>query len=110
MKSKGILLDQQTGDIQVNASRDKQGLITGGFMLGNVTKQNQVTIITMHPAEIKEAPTVGVGISSMLMSEETLLYKHKIREQLEADGQRVSYLNIKTTEDNKTDIQINANY
>lgn len=110
MKEKGFLLDQATNDLIVKVTRDDLGMITGGLVLGDVTRQNQKNIIFIHPAEIKEAPTVGVGIDSMLMSEETLLYKHKIREQLEADGQRVSYLDIKVSVNNEIDIPINASY
>ncbi|MBF0576597.1 hypothetical protein [Dysgonomonas sp. GY617] len=110
MKDRGFLLDKETGDFDIRVTRDSVGMITGGLTIGDVTEQNQRNIIFINPAEIKEAPTVGVGIESMLNSDETLLYKHKIREQLEADGQRVSYLNIKITSDNKIDIPINAKY
>ncbi len=110
MKSKGILLNTETGDIQINVIRDASGLIMGGFVVGDVTQQNQATIIMLHPAELKRAPTIGVGLSSIINSHETLLYKHKVREQLEADGQHITYMDIVTTSNGKIDIQINANY
>lgn len=110
MKDKGLLLDQETNDLIVKVARDASDMITGGLVLGDVTRQNQKNILFMHAAEIKESPTVGVGIDSMLLSEDTLLYKHKVREQLEADGQRVSYLDIKVSVNNEVDILIHANY
>ena len=110
MKERGIITDEQSGDLAISVRRDATGKITSGLVIDDVTKQNQVHILTFHAGELKEHPTVGVGLSSLLLSHDNLLAKHKIREQLEADGQNVSYLNIKTTVDNKTEIQINANY
>lgn len=110
MKQTGITINEKTGDLKVKVSRDSLGLITGGLLVGDVQKQNQAIIIYMYPGEMKEKPTIGVGICSMLLSSEALHYKHKIREQLEADGFRVNYLDIKVTADNSTDIQINAEY
>ena len=64
----------------------------------------------MHPGEMKEAPQVGVGITSMLLSSEVLLYKHKIREQLEADGFRVNHLEVVSEQTGKLNIELNAVY
>lgn len=110
MKSKGILLDPETGDLQIKVTRDNLGLITGGLVVGDVQSQNQAIIIYMQPGELKEKPTVGVGVSSMLLSSDALLYKHKIREQLEADGFRVNHLEITNGHNDKLNIEINAQY
>lgn len=110
MKQTGILIDRTTGDLQIKVTRDAQGLITGGLVVGDVTQQNQAIIISMYPGEIKDAPQVGVGISSLLLSSDTLLYKHKIREQLEADGYRVNHLEIEIDPSNKLNIELNAVY
>ena len=110
MKEKGITLNEDTGDLDVKVIRDRNGLITRGLIIGDVQEQNQAIIISIQPGELKEAPQVGVGIDSMLLSNEILLYKHKIREQLEADGFRVNHLEIDRTPDNKIDIQVNAKY
>jgi hypothetical protein len=110
MKGTGILLNPETDDLDIKVTRDNQGRITGGLVVGDVSAQNQAIIIYMQPGEMKEAPHVGVGISSMLLSEETLLYKHKIREQLEVDGFRVNHLDIERGQDNKLNIQLNAVY
>lgn len=110
MKQTGLTLNEETGDLNVKVTHDSLGLITGGLVVGNVGKQNQAIIIYMHPGEMKEAPQVGVGITSMLLSSETLLYKHKIREQLEADGFRVNHLDIVSEQDDKLNIELNAVY
>lgn len=110
MKQTGLTLGEETGDLNVKVTRDSLGLITGGLVVGDVNKQNQATIIYMQPGEMKEAPQVGVGITSMLLSSETLLYKHKIREQLEADGFRVNHLEIVNEQTGKLNIEINAVY
>lgn len=105
----GIQLDEQTGDMAIHVTRDRLGLITGGWMVGDVQKQNQAIIVYMQPGELKEKPTIGVGVTSMLLSSDALLYKHKIREQLEADGFRVNHLEIRSEQD-KLNIEINAQY
>lgn len=110
MKQIGLTLSEETGDLNVKVRRDSLGLITGGLVVGDVGKQNQAIIIYMQPGEMKEAPQVGVGINSMLLSSDALLYKHKIREQLEADGFRVNHLEIVNEQDNKLNIQLNAVY
>lgn len=110
MKNKGFLLDPETGDPQIKVIRDNKGLITGGLAVGDVTQQNQALIISLNAGEIKTAPTVGVGIDGLLLDHEVLMYKHKIREQLTADGQNISYLSIKVIGEHKTEIKLNANY
>lgn len=110
MKGRGILLDPQTGDLQIEVRRDAHGLITGGLVLGDVTNQNQGLILCMQPGESKEHPTLGVGLTSLLFSNDVLLYKHRIREQLESDGFKVTYLAMAITPDNKIDIDLNASY
>lgn len=103
-KETGILLEQ-SGDLDVKVIRDKDGKIVNGLQVGDATKQNINSILVMHPGELKENPIVGVGISSMLMGHDTLLYKHKIRRQLDVEGMQVDQLEISGSE-----IKINANY
>lgn len=109
MKDKGMTLNPDTNDLNIKVTYDSRGLITGGFVVSDITRQNQALIIYMQPGEMKEAPQMGVGIDSMLLSSDTLLYKHKIREQLEADGLRVNLLDMEIIQD-KINIQINAVY
>lgn len=111
MKNRGLQLDPATGDLRINIIRDYPNYsISVGAVVGDVTKQNQALIIGLHSGEIKTAPTVGVGISGLTLSHETLLYLHRTRDQIEKDGQHINFLDIEITADNKTTIKLNANY
>lgn len=110
MKEKGIRINVETGDLDIKVKKNDTGLITDGLIMGDVHMQNQAIIIYMYPGEMKEKPTVGVGVNSVLLSNDTLLYKHKIREQLEADGFQINHLDITNDQNNKLNIEINAQY
>lgn len=103
-KEISILLDNN-GDLLIHPVRDKNGLIVQGIQLGDVTNQNVGLILRMQPGELKEHPTVGVGIDNMVLDKDYLEYKHKIRQQLAADGMQVNHLDI-----NGDNIEINVKY
>lgn len=105
MKNVGLLLDAATNDFDLSVVKDSFGMIIQGLQTGDVTKQNVAIILHMHPGELKEQPTVGVGISNMILDKDYLLYKHKIRQQLDAEGMAVKRLEI-----NGQNIEINASY
>jgi len=104
-KSLGILLNPATNDFDIKVVRNSEGKIVQGLHIGDVTKQNTAIILYMQPGELKEQPTVGVGIDNMLLDHDFLLYKHRIRQQLGAEGMQVNHLEI-----NGQNIEINANY
>ncbi|WP_165026826.1 hypothetical protein [Dysgonomonas sp. ZJ279] len=110
MKETGILIDSELGDLSVKVTRNSSGLITGGLIIGKVEEQNQDFIIYANAGEYKDRPTVGVGVTSMLLSSDALTFKHLIRAQLEADGFRVSYLDIPIDSNNQANIKLNAKY
>lgn len=87
-KSTGIVLDD-SGDLAVDVVRDNTGLIVGVLVVGNVTKQNQRTILLAEKGEIKGAPLLGVGIASDLDDEDPSELIRKIRTNLREDGQQV---------------------
>ena len=105
MKNKGIMLNPDTNDFDIKTVRDAEGKILQGLYLGNITKQNIAIILYMYPGELKEKPTVGVGINNMLLDKDYLLYKHKIRQQLSVEGMQVNRLEI-----DGQNIEIDANY
>lgn len=105
MKNLGILLNPKTNDLDIQVQRDAEGKIVQGLQIGDVTMQNAKTILYMQPGELKSNPTVGVGINNMLLDHEFLLYKHKVRQQLVADGMRVKKVEI-----NGQNIEIHASY
>ena len=77
----------------------------GEMVLGDVLQQNQALILTLHRGELKESPAVGVGISDMLLDHDPLLWRSRIREQLEMDGQTVNDIKITTN-----GVMIDASY
>lgn len=105
MKELGILLNTETNDFDIKVVKDAEGKITQGLYVGDVTKQNTAIILYMNPGELKEQPTVGVGIMNMLLDKDYLLYKHKIRQQLDVEGMQIKHLDI-----NHQNIEINADY
>ena len=112
MKNLGILLNPKTNDLDIQVQRDAEGKIVQGFTVGDVTMQNAKTILYMQPGELKSHPTVGVGINNMLLDHESLLYKHKIRQQLTNDGMRVKKVELKIdgSQINGQNVEIHANY
>lgn len=91
----GILIDS-----------DYQPLISSGeLQLGEITPQNQAIIIQCHKGELKENPALGVGISDMLLDNDPLYWRVRIREALELDGEVVDSIKITSSE-----VQINAHY
>jgi len=87
-KEKGILLDDNL-ELVISPVRDSNGLITSGLVVGDVTKQNQRTILLSEKSEIKEAPTLGVGIASFLDDDNPSELLREIRYNLREDGQTV---------------------
>lgn len=76
-----------------------------GLVVGETTPQNQALILQIHPGELKENPAVGCGISDMLLADDMLYWRQRIREQLELDGQEVRAIKITTKS-----INIDASY
>jgi hypothetical protein len=105
MKNIGIMLNPETNDFDIKVVKDSEGIIKQGMYVGDVTKQNTAIILYMQPGELKEQPTVGVGINSILLGKDYLLCKHKIRQQLNVEAMQIRHLEI-----TNQNIEINANY
>lgn len=90
---------------QVVIKRDGLGLITQGLTIGDTLNQNQAIILAMHQGELKERPMMGVGISDMLLDNDPIYWRTKIKEQLEMDGEKVGSVKII-----RTGIEIEATY
>ena len=84
-------------DLAVDVRRDASGKITGGLVVGDILRQNQALILVMHKGELKSDPSVGVGISDMLLDYNLPIWKKEIREQMELDGQKVDSVQITTS-------------
>ena len=92
-------------DIEVKVKRDGYGRIVSGMIIGDVVRQNQAIILSMRKGDLKENPSVGVGLSDLLLEHNLLSIRSEIRQQLELDGQTVN--SIKVTE---SSIAIDAKY
>lgn len=90
---------------RIEVQRDVYGLITSGLCLGRTLPQNQALILVLHKGELKENPAVGCGLSDMLLDHDPLSWRHRIREQMELDGQEVRSIKI-----SQTGITIDAQY
>lgn len=96
-KGTGILLDPDTGDLQLSSKRNKQGLIAEGLVIGETAAQNQAIILQSFKGEFKEYPTLGVGISDILSDNEPTGWRREIALQLESDGMKVRTVDINFT-------------
>ena len=77
----------------------------GSLLVGDVLRQNQALVLSLHKGELKENPSVGVGISDMLLDNDPIYWRTLIKEQLEMDGQSVDKVVI-----TMTGINIEAKY
>jgi hypothetical protein len=101
----GILIDDNH-DLQVRIMRDKNGIITQGLVIGDITFQNQEIIVVSEKGEIKHAPTKGVGIQSYLDDEMPDNLLRAIRTELAVEGMQVNKVSI----DAKGLLEIDAKY
>ena len=60
-KNIGILIDPETGDLQIDPRRNDQNVYVQGLQVGEVTIQNQAAILQAMKGELKEYPTLGMG-------------------------------------------------
>lgn len=88
MRGRGIALNADF-DLDILPQRDAFGKITGGLQLAATLPQNQACILAMQPGELKEVPFLGVGIDDMLLDNDWLKWRRKIRMNMELDGQQI---------------------
>lgn len=100
---KGIQLTDY--DIAVKVKRDRSGRIESGLIVGDILHQNQAIILTMRKGDLKENPSIGVGLPDMVLEHNLMAVRNEIRQQLEMDGQRVNSINVTSAA-----VQIDANY
>lgn len=100
---KGIQLTDY--DIAVKVKRDRFGRIESGLIVGDILHQNQAIILTMRKGDLKENPSIGVGLPDMVLEHNLMAVRNEIRQQLEMDGQKVNSINVTSAA-----VQIDANY
>jgi len=84
----------QDFDIKIDIKKGLDGKITSGLEVGDILRQNQALILVMHKGELKENPSVGVGISDIINDHQLDKWRAEIREQLEMDGQKVNSVKL----------------
>jgi hypothetical protein len=103
MKKTGALL--QANDLAITPVRDAQGLITSGVVIGDVTLQNQGSLLVAQPGSFKLFPSVGIGIDDMILDNDDTRWRQIIRQQYQADGLTIQVLDIKNGK-----INVSASY
>ena len=104
MRGIGISLDKNF-DLDILPVRGADGKIKSGLHLAETLPQNQAVILAVQPGEIKEVPYLGVGIEDMLLDNDWLTWRRKIRMNMELDGQKVKVVELK-----KDKLGIDATY
>lgn len=92
-------------DLDIKVERDRFGKIMSGLVVGDILHQNQAVILSIRKGELKENPSVGVGLADMLLEHDLNAVQREIREQLEMDGQKVETVQV-----TQKSITINAKY
>lgn len=105
-KGFGIQVNEERNDLKVQVVRDADGRITRGLVIGDITQQNVAALLNIHPGEVKDTPTVGVGISDIALDNDMLFWRGKIRQALENEGLRIKQF----TFNNPNAIYIDAGY
>lgn len=111
MKSKAIqLVDSANGiesiDLKIDVKRDSNGLIIQGLCVGNTMPQNQALMLIANPGEFMFNPTIGVAIDELLLDEDYLRFRHRIRDHFAKDGLIVRSVQL----DANKPLLIEANY
>ena len=94
MRGVGISLDENF-DLDILPVRGADGKIKRGLHLSETLPQNQAIILAVQPGEIKDMPYLGVGIEDMLLDNDWLTWRRKIRMNMELDGQKVKGVELK---------------
>ncbi|WP_264522137.1 hypothetical protein [Flavobacterium sp. N1994] len=81
-------------DLKIDVVRDTEGLITQGLVVGNTLHQNQAILLIVNPGELKFNPTIGVAIGDLLLDDDYLRYRHRIREDFTKDGMKVKSIEL----------------
>jgi len=93
---KGIQLDDNTHDLRIRS---------GQLAVGTTDEQNQYLILACHQGEIKQHPTLGVGIGDYTNDNDLTALRHSVRVNFDADGLELDSLTV-----DENSINIKAHY
>ena len=111
MKDRGIQLTDSTNavesiDLKVQIVRGIDDKIISGLAVGRTLAQNQAVILIANPGEFPFNPKIGVAIDELILDNDYLRFRHRIREHFAKDGMVVKRIELS---ENKP-LQIEANY
>lgn len=97
MKRTGIQLNNslnalESMDLKIDVLRNGDGLITRGLMVGDIMNQNQAIIIMSNPGEFPFVPTIGCAIQDLILDNDYLRMRHRIRDHFSKDGLKIQKL------------------
>lgn len=100
MKNKAIGIqynDSSNGlsyDLKIEVIKDQFGKIVSGLVIGDTLEQNMASILIAEAGEFKANLMLGVGLSSALLDEDLLPYRHAIKKQFALDGLNIKHLDF----------------
>ena len=106
MRGIGILIGDNYA-LKVEPIRDSTGKIANGLKIGNSILQNTGLILIASKGEFKEEPVMGVGIEGVLLDNDYLEWRRKIRLQMELDRQTVKEVTFNSVDNLSIDAVYN---
>lgn len=91
-------------DLLVDSNNDLQ-IVNGDLLIGKSDGQHQKFLLMLEPGSVKEFPSVGVGITNFLESEDDGEMIAEIRKQFTGDGLAINKVLVENGK-----IAIDANY
>lgn len=92
-------------DLKIRPVRDAEGKILKGIVVGPTLEQNKALILISNQGELKLNPQIGVGIDGILLADDLLEYRHRIRKHFAMDGLRVTRLDLYTNKNFRVDAE-----
>lgn len=71
--------------------------VDGDLVIGESTRQHQQLLLLTHKGELREFPTVGVGIQDWVLDDNPGSLNGEIKRQFEGDGMDVQQVKLKVT-------------
>lgn len=102
---RGLQTDD-TGDLKIRVVRDEGEKIVSGICIGDVTRQNQLMLLTSNKGDFKNFPLLGVGLVDYVNDERADSLLREIRSQLKQIGMNINKLGISPS----GNLEIDADY
>lgn len=104
MRGTAILFNDDY-EVKVDPVRDATGKIVTGAIIGPTLYQNTGLILICRKGEFKQIPALGVGIEDILLDDDYLDWRRRIRVNLELDEQVVNNITFSGTDNLKIDAE-----